>query len=257
MSRRWLHKFKIKQDCWVFVPDEETIQRGNDIKCKIESHWQAPYYYAHLNAGGHVAAIKSHLSSTLFIRADIHQFFNQINRSRVTRNLKNIFGSYKVARQIANESVVRLPNIKDKKFILPFGFVQSAIIASVCLRNSALGGYLEQLLKEGFIVSVYMDDIIISTCQSMKEAEIARSRLIEIANKSELPLNPHKTMGPAEEITVFNIKLMHGNMEIADDRLADFKKSIFESENKYQINGVLGYVTTVSPNQADYLKSLF
>lgn len=257
MSRRWLHKFEIKQDCWVFVPDEETIKRGNDIKCKIESHWQSPSYYAHLNVGGHVAALKSHLSSDLFIRADIHQFFNQINRSRVTRNLKNIFGSYKIGRQIADESVVRRPNIKDKKFILPFGFVQSPIIASVCLRNSALGGYLEQLPKENFIVSVYMDDIIISTCRSMESAEIIRERLIQVADKSGLSLNLNKTIGPAKEITAFNIKLMNGHMEISDERLSDFEKSICESENEYQINGILGYVKTVCPHQAYHLESLF
>jgi hypothetical protein len=158
LSRRWLHKFELKPGCWVFVPDDETIERGREIKREIEAHWAVPPYYSHLNPGGHVEALRKHLGSNLFIRADINKFFNKISQTRVTRNLKKILGSYKLARQIAVESVVRLPNSSEKTFILPFGFVQSAIIASLCLRNSALGNYLEDLSCNGFSVSVYMDD---------------------------------------------------------------------------------------------------
>jgi len=255
LSRRWLHKFELKPGCWVFVPDNETIERGREIKSEIEAHWAAPSYYAHLNSGGHVEALRKHLGSRLFIRADINQFFNQINRTRVTRHLKEILGSYRHGRQLADESVVRLPNASEKKFILPFGFVQSAIIASLCLRKSALGNYLEDLSRDGFIVSVYMDDIIISTCHDKAVADVALARLCALAEKSGLPLNPKKTVGPAEEVTAFNIRLGQGVMEVSSERLSGFQKSISSSPNESHINGVIGYVRTLCKDQADFLLS--
>lgn len=256
MPRRWLQKFEKKPGCWVFVPDSDTIQRGQEIKRKIESHWKPPPYYAHLNAGGHVEALRKHIASRLFIKADIHQFFNQINRTRVTRNLRDILGSYKLARSFADDSLVRLPNVKETITILPYGFVQSPIIASLCLYRSALGRYLDHLSKDGFTVSVYMDDIVISTIGDMHVAEEIRARLDEVAGRSRLSFSKRKTVGPAEEITAFNVKLRHGSMEIVDERLSEFQAEISKSDNPNQINGVIGYVRTVCPEQADFLLSV-
>jgi len=250
LSRRWKHKFELKPGCWVFVPEEEAIQQGRKIKQEIESAWRRPEYYFHLTAGGHVAALKSHLNSDVFIRADIHQFFNQINRSRVARNLKNIFRSYKKAINYADDSVVRLPNCKAKKYILPFGFVQSAIIASLCFRFSALGIFLEHLRKSGFVVSVYMDDIIISSRCPIDEMEDVYRNLTTIAIKSGFALNLEKMNGPSTDITAFNIELSNGKLAITKKRLSAFESILAESKNPYQIDGILGYIKTVCPAQA-------
>ena len=128
---QWSHKFEIKPGRWVFVPDKAAIVRGYEIKNKISSVWKAPYYYAHFKNGGHVAALKRHLGNDLFIRADIKQFFNQVNRSKVTRALKSFTRNYLESRDIACESTVRKPDGAANEFILPFGFVQSPIIASL------------------------------------------------------------------------------------------------------------------------------
>jgi hypothetical protein len=47
-------------------------------------------------------------------------------------------------------------------FVLPFGFVQSPLMAGLCLANSKLGATLARLAKK-FTVTVYVDDIVIST----------------------------------------------------------------------------------------------
>lgn len=253
---QWLHKFEIKPECWVFVPNSETVERGREIKNEISSLWKPPYYYAHFKNGGHVAALKRHLGNNLFIRADIKHFFNQVNRSKVTRSLNNLIKNYPVAREIACESTVIKPNGDPGEYILPFGFVQSPIVASLCLCTSALGDYLNLLEGKGFTVSVYMDDIIISTSLPYAAAQEAYVQLGLKAARSNFHLNPDKTIGPVESISVFNINLSKGSMEITKERLTDFENSLIETKNEYVVDGILGYVQTVCPKQAsDLVKS--
>lgn len=256
LSRRWKHKFQIKLGCWVFVPEDNVLASGKKIKEEIESAWNPPEYYFHLRNGGHVAALNSHLNSTVFIRADIHQFFNQINKSRVTRNLKKVFNSYSKASQYAEESTVRLPNCKEKKYILPFGFVQSAIIASICLRYSALESYLENLRDNGFLFSVYMDDIIISSRLSIDEMNVVYQNIINIADKSRFPLNLEKSDGASFSIKAFNIELSNNQLEISEQRLSQFQSALEQSDNQYQIDGILGYIKSVNPSQTKNIRDL-
>lgn len=158
---RWTTKFEIKSGSWVFVPSSDSITSGNEIKSAIEAYWTPPENYYHLRNGGHVAAMKAHCSNTCFIHLDIKNFFGAINKRRVTRCLKRYFG-YHEARRIARESTVKHPT-DPKRYILPFGFVQSPIIASICLFKSSLGKHLNKLpFTKDVVVSVYMDDIIIS-----------------------------------------------------------------------------------------------
>ena len=64
----WIHKFEVKPDSWVFVPDERTAIRGIEIKELLSSHWNPPHYYAHFKQGGHVSALKKHLISTIQLK---------------------------------------------------------------------------------------------------------------------------------------------------------------------------------------------
>lgn len=160
---KWNSKFQIKEDTWVFVPTKETIANGLKVKKLIEDIWPIPNHYYHLRRGGHIQALMKHLKNRYFIHLDIQNFFGQINRSRITRSLKEHI-PYNRAREIAIESTVRLPDSPTIKYILPFGFVQSPIIASMCLKKSALGRHLSRLeSQKDFIVSVYMDDILVSS----------------------------------------------------------------------------------------------
>jgi hypothetical protein len=159
MIPKWSSRFEIKPGVWVFVPAEETVKVGQEIKKNLEIRWKPPRYYYHLLPGGHVEALRANAENSWFVHLDIKDFFGSINRSRITRSLKSLFG-YKQAREIANISTVIHPNRGD--FVLPFGFVQSPLIASICLHKSALGNRLQGLQKEGVTVSVYVDDLILS-----------------------------------------------------------------------------------------------
>lgn len=245
----WINRFELKPNCWIYVPSMKAIKEGKIIKSFLEKSWSTPFYYCHLNPGGHVTALKSHLNSNFFIRADISQFFNNINRSRVTRELKKFYPSYSLARESACKSVVPSPVVKNK-FILPFGFIQSPIIASICLSNSGLGTFLTGLISKGYIVSVYMDDIIISDNNtiSLNELQKTYDKLLEVADLSRFSLNTDKTVSPKNKITAFNIELSNNNLAITEDRYERFlKKALIGSDETKE--GILGYINSISKKQ--------
>ncbi|NTU72716.1 reverse transcriptase [Candidatus Roizmanbacteria bacterium] len=251
--QKWVSKFEIKPGSWVFVPSSQSISSGNRIKADIERIWQPPKNYFHLRNGGHVTAIKMHCRSRSFIHLDIKDFFGSINRSRVTRCLKQYY-SYAVARIIANQSTVLLPESSPAKFILPFGFVQSPIIASLCLHKSYLGETITKLSNTvGINLSVYMDDIIISLNDQQK-ADMVLERVQDAAERSSFLLNPAKTEGPAEQITSFNINLSHDNIEIEQERFDKFKNDYNSATaNSHQKQGYKNYIKSVNPNQSTLL----
>ena len=249
MHERWIDKFEIKPGSWVFVPTPQAIELGKQIKAALESQWTPPDYYFHLRDGGHVAALRMHIENTRFIHLDIKNFFGTINRSRVTRALKTHF-AYQQARNIAIQSTVRVPKTVPKEYMLPFGFVQSPIIASRCLSISHLGKYLDQLYNNSdFQVSVYMDDIIISA-NSNNLLESVLSTIKDKAEKSGFPLNADKEEGPANNVTAFNIKLSHNNLLIEDKRLKEFIVAYWNSQSEHQMSGIMGYIESINEEQA-------
>lgn len=252
MEPRWDSKFELKPGKWVFVPNDDTIELGRKIKDDLRRRWKAPAYYYHLRDGGHVAALKAHLGQTCFIHVDIENFFQRINRSRVTRVLKGMY-SYADARDIANLSTVRLPEDKEKRYVLPYGFVQSTLLASICLRKSALGNYLKRLsVTDGIEVSVYVDDIIISLADQMLADDIF-SGIKSAAEKSGFDLNQTKEQGPADRINAFNIELSQHSLHVSPERWLAFLDAMRESENPHRQQAILGYVDSVNPAQAAQL----
>ncbi|WBA81981.1 reverse transcriptase domain-containing protein [Endozoicomonas sp. GU-1] len=250
---KWVSKFELKPGVWVFVPSKESVNVGRSIKDVLEGCWFAPGYYYHLKKGGHVKALKSHTSGKFFIHLDLKRFFYAINRSRITRSLKEYLG-YEKAREIAIASTVPAPDSQELAYILPFGFVQSPILASVCLRHSKLGTVLHRLSKaKGTEVSVYVDDIVIST-QSLETAEAALTQVKEAAERSRFPLNTDKEEGPAEKVTAFNIELSHSSLVLSDQRFDKFLEIYQYSENYHQIAGILGYIESVNHQQSLNIK---
>ncbi|WP_131670273.1 reverse transcriptase domain-containing protein [Pseudomonas parakoreensis] len=248
-SHKWLSRFRLKSSTWVYVPTLETLKEGAFFKKLIELKWFPPSNYYHLKNGGHVEAVKCHLGGKYFVCVDIKKFFNSINRSRITRELKPYFG-YEKSRAIAMESTVSIPLVAGQIFALPFGFVQSTIIASLCLRKSSLGKTIDSLNKsEGVRVSVYVDDIIVST-QCLEKAEAALLMIQKSAERSGFLLNQEKSQGPCDSITVFNIELRQGFMSIVDWRFNELLFNYKEALSEKQKTGIWGYVNSVSPVQA-------
>jgi hypothetical protein len=189
------------------------------------------------------------MGNQYFIHLDIQAFFTHINRSRITRSIKR-YTCYEQAREIAIESTVRQPEAPAVNYMLPFGFVQSPIIASLCLSQSNLGLYLSRLASQNdFIVSIYMDDIIVSSNDSSALNE-KLTEITEAANKSGLPLNTKKQEGPSDNITAFNIKLTKGLLKITDQRLNELLQKYSTSPNANQRAGIHSYVTSVNPDQS-------
>jgi hypothetical protein len=250
LPQKWDTRFQLKPGTWVFVPTDEARELGYVIKELVEARWRPPKNYFHLTNGGHVRAISSHVHNTTFAHLDIQDFFGHINASRVTRWLTPLAG-YAKAREFAKASTVPHPNHGGT--MLPFGFVQSPILASLCLFHSALGRCLVELPRKlGVVVSVYMDDIILSASDH-SVLEQAVKMVEESAARSGLPLNPDKHEGPAAGITAFNIALAHQSLRINDERWNSFLTEFQASDNESVRRGIHSYVNSVNVGQANNL----
>lgn len=248
MNPKWSCKFELKPGKWVFVPTVESFALGREIKKGIETAWRPPSYYYHLQAGGHVAALRSHVGRTSFLRIDLQDFFGSIGLGRVTRRLSEMLG-YGLARDLAKASTV--PSPKDRtRHVLPFGFVQSPIIASLCFAKSALGNHIQAIHKMADVnVSVYMDDIIISSDDSSLCSKLFDS-VKHTAEISKFTLNMSKQQGPAPQISAFNILLGHGSLLVDENRMQLFSKALEQAATPEQRAGIIAYVTTVNAGQA-------
>jgi hypothetical protein len=247
MPAKWSNRFELKPGRWVYVPTEDARSTGIAIKHSIEAKWAVPDYYYHLQSGGHVAAIRSHLGNSWFLRADIQNFFGSISRTRITRCLKPMFG-YTVAREYAVASTVQHPGEKGKAS-LPYGFIQSQLLASICLHESALGRFLHRVHgKAGVSASVYVDDIIASAPEPEHLEEIYAG-LGLAAKRAQLVLNPQKGTPPTRQISAFNILLSEAAMSIEPARLTKFAEDLAAGTSASQKRGILAYVASVCPAQ--------
>jgi hypothetical protein len=247
LQPKWSNRFEIKPGRWVFVPTPEARADGLLIKQGLEAKWVAPDYYYHLRKGGHVAALRAHVSNSNFLHLDIQDFFGSINRTRITRCLKSLVG-YPIARRWAIDSTLRHP-VEKKRMIVPYGFVQSQLVASICFFESALGRYLHRLSKRtGVAVSVYVDDVIVSTRDTVL-INVLHNEVLTAATRARLGLNPTKSIGPAAEISAFNIVLSELSMSIHPERLKAFSVALASGASESQRQGILGYVESVCPTQ--------
>ena len=246
MNPKWSSKFELKPGKWVFVPTAHAVLEGKKIKRAIEKCWKPPSYYFHLKAGGHVEALRTHLAHDNFLRIDIRDFFGSINRTRVTRCLKEKF-KYATARSYANASTVPDPN--GKRLIIPFGFVQSQIVAAVCLAESALGIYLDGLsLNASVALTVYVDDIIVSTSEAGLLEQVLKD-IEAAAERAHFVLYADKQEGPSAGITAFNIVLSKGSMEVEAERLKLFAEALTAATSESQRAGIKSYVTSANAIQ--------
>ncbi|SOY93391.1 putative RNA-directed DNA polymerase [Cupriavidus taiwanensis] len=253
MPARWSTRFEIKPGRWVFVPTNEVVNEGRELKAAIEQIWTAPEYYFHLRPGGHVAALKEHIASDVFLHLDIEDFFGSISANRISRALKGRVG-YLTAREWATKSVVRHPS-DPKKTILPFGFVQSQILASLVLHDTALGRRIHALSKRPeFVVTVYVDDILIS-CPDVEAATVVAEDLKNVAGRSNFVLNAKKTEGPASTVTAFNVVLAKHSLAISEVRMNAFKAVLETTTSPRQRDGILRYIAQVNAIQAEEASS--
>ena len=249
--RNRLHSGKL-----ICVPNAETKEYSNNLVAKIKRKWAPPAYFYHWQRGGHVCAVKLHVGRKYYFHIDLRSFYSHVGETRVYSRLKDLFPSKgrKYARKAAYCSTVPLPG-KPTARALPYGFPQSPILASICLQTSILGRSLEELYQSpSYMVSVYMDDIIVST-NSSSCANEAYEGLLEKVTRSNFAINMSKCTGVvAGQIEAFNIIADAGGIKLTEDRLAKFKRALKSPIITIdKLTGVLNYVRSINLKQYEEL----
>lgn len=245
---KWIYRIPTSGGKWIYVPSQSSRIYGKSIVREIKQKWTAPRYFYHLRKGGHLTALDVHLNNKYFSRLDIQNFFGSITASRITRTLKPYLG-YDLSREIAKQSTVLVPGSSKKKLMLPFGFIQSAILASICLDGSSLGLLLKRLGKDKTIsLSVYMDDILVSSNDELRLTEVTM-QIREHFFKSHWIPNPKKEVIASESITAFNIDLVQNYRRINDQKLMQFELEFHNTTNLNKKKGLYSYIKSVNADQ--------
>lgn len=201
----------------VFVPNKKSYEVGRNLKRLIEEATIFDPFYFHLRNGGHVAALHEHRNNRHFARVDIKNFFYSISRNRVARVLHEI--GIPKAGYYAKYSCVKNPYQKPS-YSLPYGFVQSPILATAVLSRSNVSELL-RCLHENITISVYMDDIAISSSEKAALEEAYEKLKIAIS-ASGFEINLEKTTPPTETIEIFNCELEFNHATVTETRQAIF-----------------------------------
>jgi len=202
-----------------FAPNDRGRRIGGDIKRRVEKAYQFEPFVYHFQPGGHVAALHCHRPQAHFAKADIRRFFYSISRSRVHRALSGI--GIPRARHYAKWSSVKNPYL-DPRYALPYGFVQSPILATLVLMESAVGATLRDVFQQGaVVVSLYMDDIALSSDDFPSLAE-AFERTLAALGEANFELSQNKVCAPTAALDLFNCDLETGRTGVRQERVDKF-----------------------------------
>lgn len=201
----------------VYVPTEDGRRIGKQIVAKVRRGYDPESYFYHFQKGGHVAAIHVHRKNKYFARVDLENFFYSISRNRVARAIQELG----LAR---GEFYAKWSTVKNQfappSYALPYGFVQSPVLASLILSQSALGQFLRELNGK-VVVSVYVDDIAISG-NNKRVLQRAYQKIRRMCVASNFVINQEKSAPPGLAIELFNCHLEHMRTVVTDSRRAEF-----------------------------------
>lgn len=212
----FLHMY-LKDGKPIFVPNNFGRSLGRKLKQKVKKAYDFGDYVYHFQNGSHVVALHAHRKNQYFCRLDIHRFFYSIKRNRLKRVLKSI--GIERPEYYAKWSTVKNP-FAGGGYVVPYGFVQSPILATLVLAESPVGVFIRGL-DPSVTASVYMDDICLS---SADEGALwtAFEGLKEAVAASNFTLNDDKTREPCPQIDIFNISLENGNTQVLPERIDEF-----------------------------------
>ncbi|MGR7996727.1 reverse transcriptase domain-containing protein [Xanthobacter sp. ZOL 2024] len=244
MPANYTHKFLLKPGTWVFVPTSETRDLGRDITKWVLKHWRPPTYFYNYKKGGHVRAAKTHANSKHFIKIDIERFFDSITRTKISRALRGIGFSARDSFDIARDCVVKKPD--QTTLSLPFGFVQSPIIAALVMDKSAIGNALRAIHRLGVVTTVYVDDIVLSHTDSPEILDRAASQLLAAIEISGFAVNARKTTTISDGVCVFNIDISFNSTQISPERMSDLMVKLNQAKSDKVKNGIWNYIKSVN-----------
>lgn len=201
----------------VFAPNDLGRRIGEDIKGKVEETFDFPPFFFHLVAGGHVAALHAHRDNEFFCKADIENFFYSVSRNRVVRTLREV-GIVR-PKHYGKWSCVKNP-YGEPRYALPYGFVQSPVLASLVLATSTVGKLLNQW-SESITVAVYVDDITLSSNDPV-ELNKCYKALLAAMQEASLPAKSSKCVAPTKKVDVFNCSLKRRETLVLEKRREAF-----------------------------------
>jgi hypothetical protein len=245
MEKNYEYRFEIKPSKFVYLPTEECRELGQRIVSKLLKNWTPEDYFYHFGKrGGHVAALRPHLSSSFFASVDLKNFFPSVSRTRVHRSLRSVGYANRYALDIATRSCVEV----DGRKFLPYGFVQSMALATLAIEKSLVGQKIEQLRSMGVVVTMYVDDIILSgNC-----IESLTGHFEELKNsirETHLLISEKKCCAPSESVEAFNCKIDPSGISILDERMHRFHQQLSHT-NDYGRAAILRYVGVINVEQA-------
>ncbi len=211
------YSYKNKKGKPVYAPSDEGRKIGRELKRKVERRFEPPPYFFHLRDGGHVAALHIHRAHRYFARVDIQNFFYGISRNRVARCLQEL--GLPGSERYAKWSTVKNP-FRQPSYSLPYGFIQSPLLASLVLARSPVGAFLAEV-SEMVTVSVFVDDIAISG-NNGRVLERAYRKLRRKMIEANFAINEEKSRAPGLELELFNCHLTQLHATVLDARRAEF-----------------------------------
>lgn len=201
----------------VFVPTELGRNIGNDIKRQVKNAYAFESFFYHLRSGGHVSALHSHRENEYFCKCDIQNYYYSVGRNRITRCLRAV--NISRSKHYSKWSCVKNP-YAEPRYSLPYGFVQSPILATLVLAMSTLGDTLRRL-SEHVHVSVYVDDILLSS-NNLKLLSSCFEDLHEGLIDAGFQTNHAKTVTPQNELEAFNCRLQKNTTFVLPARVEEF-----------------------------------
>jgi hypothetical protein len=210
------YAFKLKGKP-IYVPTGVGRRIGEELKAAVEEAHAFDANYFHLKRGGHVAALHHHRDSEWFARIDITRFFYSVSRRRVQSALDRI--GLNRARFFAQWSTVKNP-YGEPLYSLPYGFVQSPILASLVVATSGIGDHLRSL-EPDIRTSIYMDDIALSG-SDQDHLLAAYEQTLALLEQEGFKANEEKLRAPSQSIDIFNCDLSEGRTIVRDERIAEF-----------------------------------
>jgi hypothetical protein len=207
-----------KKDRRIYVPTKRGRAIGHELTKLVKRHYNPDPFIFHLGEdGGHVTALHHHRNNKYFSKIDLSRFFYTIGRNRVKATLKAI--GVPRPEYYARWSCVKNP-YAPPSYALPYGFVQSPLVATLVLSRSGLGELL-RAIADRITVSVYVDDIALS-CNNRRNIDRAYAKLRKTILKSNFAINERKSIAPALTVDVFNCHLTRNETLVTDERQAEF-----------------------------------
>lgn len=253
MHRAYSHSFRTATGLLVYVPTEHGRAQGRDIVQLVLDRWKPPRHFFHFRRGGHVAACRYHRAGPLFARMDIRSFFDSVTRTKVHRMLRRLGVPQEKAFSVAQASTVERLH-EPGKYALPFGFVQSMVLASAALDRSQTGTCLRAGSRYGVRVSVYVDDVLLSA-GTRQQLDEFMADLVKAAGGSGYRFNTSKMSLPGEVAEAFNIVVSKGEIRVNLARMAEFE-AIVRTGERQTAAAVMHYVQTVNRGQASELATV-